>query len=128
MEYSVKRTHYVKGTYKTLTYWIQNDSIVVTKYSTNGRPPKLVYSNILNTKQKNKLAEILNSFDLPKMENEYIDENVEGEGHYVYDIKIGQDFKSILVYFVVVPDLKKLDVFINELILPVDQNSWYEWY
>lgn len=128
VEYSVKRTDYVKGKYKIFSYELRNDSILVMKYSTNDLPPKLLYSNILNSKQKTGLSDILNDFDLPNMKSEYADENVEGEGHHVYDIKINQDFKSIYVYFVEVPDLKKIDDFINEVILPVNQDDWYKGY
>lgn len=127
VSYVIKRTDYVKGTYKTFTYELKNDSIIVTRYSTNNRPTKLLYSNSLNSGQISKLTKILKDFDLSKMQSKYIDENVEGEGHSVYDLKINQEFKNIYVYFGIEPNLKKLDSFIYE-ILPEDQNGWYKVY
>jgi hypothetical protein len=127
MKYNIKRTDYIKGTYKTFSYELKNDSIVVTRFSTNNLPPKLLYSDVLNAKQKSELSEILNSFDLPNMKTQYVNNNVEGEGHSVYDIKINQDFKSIYVYFVEEPSLKKLDDYIYKL-LPANQDGWSDVY
>jgi hypothetical protein len=124
MNYNIKRTDYVKGTYITFTYEIRNDSVYVTRYSTNNQAPKMVYSNKLTSIQIIKLQNILNVFDLKSLNEKYIDENVEGECHSVYDIKIEGVTKNIYVYFVQVPILKKLDNFIYE-ILPEDKNSWY---
>jgi hypothetical protein len=72
ISYDVKRTDYVKGTYKTFTYELKNDSIIVTRHSTNIRPTKLLYSNALNNEQKHKLTSILKDFDLVKMQSKYI--------------------------------------------------------
>lgn len=127
INYVIKRTDYVKSTYKTFTYELKNDSIIVMRYSTNNRPTKLLYSNVLNTEQKYKLTNVLKDFDLAKMQSKYIDENIDGEGHSVYDLTINQEFKNIYVYFGSEPNLKKLDAFIYE-ILPKDQNNWYEVY
>jgi hypothetical protein len=125
--YHVTQTNYTKGTYRTMKFELFNDTIVVTRYSTNDLPPKILYSTSLNPEQKLKLRAIICGIDLKKMKNEYINKNVEGEGHSVYDIQINQDSKSIYVYFAEEPSIKKLDEFINE-ILPKNQNGWYEAY
>jgi len=127
MEYNITKSTYIKGTYKILSYELKNDSIVVIRYSTKNRQPKTLYSNVLNAEQKSELIEILNGFNLSKMEDMYVDNNVKGQRHYVYDIKINNDFKSILVSFGEEPNLKKLDVFFND-ILPVDKDTWYDAY
>jgi len=124
MKYNIKRTDYVKGTYIIFTYELRNDSIFATRYSTNNQDPKLVYSNVLSSNQKNKLQNILNNFDLQNTNEKYVDETVEGEGHSEYDITIGNTTKHIFVYFVEVPILTKLNNFIYE-ILPEDKNTWY---
>jgi hypothetical protein len=127
LEYHIKKTDYAKGTYKTFSYELKNDSLIVTKFSTNNYPPKVLFTNVLNSKQKAELLAILNDFDLQDMKNEYSNNQVEGEGHSVYDIKINKDFKSIYVYFVEVPNLKKLDDFVFEL-LPANQQGWNDNY
>lgn len=66
MNYSIVRTDYIKGTYKTFSYTLRNDSILVTRFSTNNLPPKKLYSNILDASQKSRLAGILADFDLSK--------------------------------------------------------------
>jgi len=119
MEYAIKRTDFTKGTYKTFTYELKNDSIMVMQYSTNNLLPKLLYSNIINAEQKSKLTKLLKDIDLSKMKSEYINKNVQGENHSVYEIKINQDFKSIYFYFGDEPKLKMIDSFICEL-LPED--------
>jgi len=127
IEYNIKRTTYIKGTYKTFSYELKKDSIVIIRYSTNNRDPKTLYSNVLNVDQKSKLTKILSGFDLPTMKSQYVDQNVDGQGHFVYDIKINNDFKSIYVYFGDQPNLKKLDVFFHE-VLPVNQDGWHDVY
>ena len=126
-EYHITQTNYAKGTYRTMKFELLNDAITVTRYSTNDRPPKTLYSAGLNAKQGSKLRAILCGIDLKKMKNEYINNNVEGEGHSVYDIQINKDSKSIYVYFAEEPSIKKLDKFISG-ILPKNQNGWYEAY
>jgi hypothetical protein len=127
MEYHIIKTDYTKGTYKIFSYELQNDSLGITKYSTNNRPPKVLFKTILNSIQKSKLINILNGFDLPNMQKEYVDNKVEGEVHSVYDIKINKHFKSIYLYFVEVSELKKLDDFVFEL-LPANQYGWHDNY
>lgn len=126
-EYNIKRTTFIKGTYKTFTHELKKDSILVIRYSTNNREPKTLYSNVLNSDQKSKLTEILNGFNLTTMKSQYVNQNVDGEGHFVYDIKINHDFKSIYVYFGEEPNLKKLDEFFTE-ILPLNQDGWHDVY
>ena len=124
MIYSITRTDYVKGIYKTFTYELKNDSIVVIRHSTNNLTSKILFSNSLSSKQKSDLYALLNSIELNQMKSEYTNSNVEGEGHSVYDIQINKQFKSILFYFGEEPHLKKLDDFIYEL-LPANHNDWY---
>jgi hypothetical protein len=127
MEYSVKRTDYVKGTYKTFSYELKNDSLIAIRYSTNNLPPKILFSCALTKTQKSKLIEILGTFDLPNMQSEYVDNTIEGSGHSIYDIQINQDIKSIRVYFGDEPRLKKLDAFID-YVLPVEKAEWDDSY
>jgi len=127
MKYDIERTDYTKGTYKIFAFKLRNDSIHVTKFSTNNLPEKLLYSDVLNEKQKSELYSILKSIDLQKMKTEYINKNVEGEVHLVYNITINEKFKSIYVYFVNETNLKKLDDFIYGL-LPLNQDGWYDVY
>lgn len=127
VDYNVKRTDNMMGDHKLFTYELRNDSIIVTKFSTNNKPPKIVYSSILSGSQKSKLCKILNGINLSEMKNSYANNTVEGEGNSVYDIRIAQESISIYVYYVDVPELKKIDDFIND-ILPSDQNGWYDSY
>jgi hypothetical protein len=126
-EYHVTQTNYTKGTYKTIRFELLKDTIVVTRYSTNNLPPKILYSNSLNDSQKLRLRAILCGIDLKSMKNEYVNKNVEGEGHSVYDIILNNDSKSIYVYYAEEPSIKKLDLFISG-ILPTNQNGWYDNY
>jgi len=112
ISYSIKRTDYVKGSYKHFEWILLNDSIKVIEYPMSSDPDSVVCYKALSERQINKLQSILKTIDLASMQDRYSDDLVEGEGHSVYDITIGNKSKSIYQYYVDVPELKAIDEFL----------------
>lgn len=122
--YSVIIDVFVKGTYKEYSYQLVNNKFKAIKYSLNNEPPKTIISRNLTAEEAKEFEQYINSFHLEKLESKYIDENVEGEHHLVYHIKIGKKQKSIYVYFKEQNDLIELYKRLNSFI-PVNDRFYY---
>jgi len=108
-------------------YEVDNDSILVTKYSTNDKPEIILYSNSLTIKQKLEFERFFSGFSLSEMKENYINQNVQGSRHDVYEIAVDGFSKTITVYIMDVPELIKLTELIEKC-LPTDRKGWYENY
>ncbi|HBG69997.1 MAG: hypothetical protein A2W93_05745 [Bacteroidetes bacterium GWF2_43_63] len=115
VNYSIKRTDYVKGSYKNFEWILQNDSVKVIEYPMSSDPDSVRCYAALTNHQVNKLQNLLKDIDLSKLESNYTNDSVQGEGHSVYDISINGSSKHIYVYYVDVPELQMIDAFLFDV-------------
>ncbi|MBI5218853.1 MAG: hypothetical protein HY958_07980 [Bacteroidia bacterium] len=127
MNFNITITEYTHGTYKIWSYFLSNDSIIVTKFSTNDLPPEIVVKRLLTEKEKNSFNDFIKRFPLASLKKEYSDDKVEGESHFIFDITISNQNKQIYVYFSAQKNLQDLSGKINQLI-PEPYRIWYETY
>lgn len=115
VSYHIVRTDYVKATHKHFEWILQNDSVKVIEYPMSSDPVRVRCYEALTSRQADRLQEILQDIDLSKMKDNYTNSAVEGEGNPEYDITINGVSKHIYVYYVDVPELKKIDEFLFDV-------------
>lgn len=115
VNYKIVRTDFVKGRYMNFEWILQNDSVKVIEYPMSSDPDSIVCYKPLTERQSSRLQNIIQDIDLSALQNSYSNDLVQGEGHSVYNITIGDQSKNIYVYYVDVPELKKIDEFLFDV-------------
>ena len=86
--------------------------------------PKLIICKCLSLSEATEFEQYMYSFPLDTLEDEYINNDVRGEYHLEYHIKIGEKHKSIYVYFEQQKDLVALYKRLSEFV-PADAKFLY---
>lgn len=105
---NVTLTVFTHGTHKLWTFSLTADSISIIKHSINIEPDTTIVSRKLTPSEKEKVHVLLRSIPLASLKNSYINEQVQGEIHREFDIRIGSKRKKITVYFMEVEPLEKI--------------------
>ncbi|PKP01535.1 MAG: hypothetical protein CVU11_14940 [Bacteroidetes bacterium HGW-Bacteroidetes-6] len=114
IQYSIKRSDIVMGSHLHYEWILVNDSVKVVEYPMNSEPARVLCSEALTSEQAGRLQKILHDIDLSKMEDNYFNNEIDGEGNSEYDITINGVSKHIYVYFVDVSELMKINTFFND--------------
>lgn len=115
VNYRIVRTDFVKGRYINFEWILQNDSVKVIEYPMSSDPDSVICCKALTERQSNRLQNIIRNIDLSSMQSSYSNDAVQGEGHSVYNITIGDQSKNIYLYYVEVPELQQIDAFLYDV-------------
>ncbi len=116
VKFDVAITVFTHGTYKLLSYNLTNEKILAIKYSYNNEPNKTLANRFLTDVEKKRVYEFMKKFPLEILKTEYVNRNVKGEIHRIFDIRINNNQKRILVYFHKQENLDALTDEINRLV------------
>lgn len=116
VNYDVRVIINIFGNHKLWEYHLNNDSIVVTKYSTNADPAETPVNRELTEKEKKNFNDFMSAFPLKDLNNSYSNDQVEGEMSFMFHIVIDGLKKDIYVYFRSQKNLKQLCDKIDDLI------------
>lgn len=99
LDYEITVSVYTHGTHKILFYRLTGEKILGIEYSTNREPEKVLGDRPLTEEEKARMISFLRIFPINDLKKEYANRDVEGEIHRVFDIRINNTRKEILVYF-----------------------------
>ena len=105
-----------KSTYKLWEYTLNTKSITVTKHSTNDRLPLTVYEAVLTDEQSKKVEDFFSSINVDSLKEKYENDQIEGEGSYMFHFRINETRKKVYVYYEYPEELKKICDLFNSLL------------
>ena len=111
--YDINVTVFTHGTHKLYYYRLTGDKILGVQYPHNQGPEKILVDRPLNDHEKLKFKTLFEGFPIKQLKNEYVNNQVEGEIHRVFDIKIRDEHKEIYVYFY---EQKDIDGLMDEIL------------
>ncbi|HOY39067.1 MAG: hypothetical protein KBB11_05450 [Bacteroidales bacterium] len=115
-DYDLVVSVFTKGTYKIWEYKLNYKSVTVTRFSTNGDAPEVVFEKRISMNEGPVFDELLGDFPYETVKDKYINPEVEGENHYEITVRHQHKSKQVYVYFEYPSELKILIDALNTLL------------
>jgi hypothetical protein len=125
--YQASITDIVKGKHKILTRHLTPERLIVTKFSTNGKPERILLNRPLTQTEQDAMKTYCSTFPFSAVKPRYTDETAEGTLHREFYVEWCESHATIYVAHAKQPDLQRLEALIEKM-LPADRTAWYDPY